>query len=1053
MSVRELTQEGKELGYEGEELRQFVREQQAFARAEREAARTAEQARLQAEREAAREQAEREREAAREQAEREAARQQAEREARRVELELQVRLAEVNGANAQRGAQNVVKTPSPKLPKFEEGKDDMDAFLERFERFARAQNWPEEGWAVSVSSLLTGAGLQVYATLSALDANDYNKLKAALLKRYDLNEEGYRRRFRESKPKGAETPQQFMSKLGMYLDRWIEMTGTENSFEGVKDLILREQFLSSCHEELATYLRERMPEVRTREGLAKLAEQYVDAHECTIGSRVKRRSEGQGRPINSKPKPVAPVGSKPQGGNGTNRTRQVCFLCQKPGHYAKECRATQQKQRAAGAQVISNKDKDMGAQKGAVREEPDQTPQSESAAACQATERLAAIEECMQDGSLRLANGEAVPIVSGACGQHSQLAPDSHLPICEGFIGDRRVEVLRDTGCSTAAVRSSLVKPDEWTGEAHMCVLIDGTIRWFPLARLWVDTPCFVGEVQAMGMKEPICDLIIGNVPGVKDVEEAVNDGGEIEREVQQAQAVVTRAQAKKADKPTTPLVVARIPEVQKLGVQELKQAQEGDASLQKLWELAKEGKQLTTKGGCRYRYAKQKGVLYRVFEEPRGEAVVEVKQIVVPEKLRKQVMGLAHESIVGGHLGSKKTLDRITTSFHWPGICSDVVRFCQSCDTCQKMIPKGKVQRVPMGKMPIMDTPFQRVAVDIIGPLAPISERGNRYILTVVDYATRYPEAIPLRKIDTESVAEALLEVFCRVGFPAEVLSDRGAQFTSGLMQEIGRLVRVKQIFTTPYNPRCNGLCERVNGVLKAMLKKMCQEKPQDWDRYLPAVLFAFREVPQASTGFSPFELLYGRTVRGPMQVLKGLWTEEDPPEVRNTYEYVLDLRNRLEETCELARTNLLQAQGKQKHHYDKRAKNRKFKVGQKVLVLLPSDHNKLLLQWRGPYEVIDVVSQCDYKIKVGGKPKVYHANLLKQYTERVEKRQEVAAAAIIEPAQEVDGVVDDENLLQLKVLRGSETYKDVIVNLELTQEQRAEAKALVKESSHEMG
>ena len=93
------------------------------------------------------------------------------------------------------------------------------------------------------------------------------------------------------------------------------------------------------------------------------------------------------------------------------------------------------------------------------------------------------------------------------------------------------------------------------------------------------------------------------------------------------------------------------------------------------------------------------------------------------------------------------------------------------------------------------------------------------------------------------------------------------------------------------------------MNGTLKAMVKKMCQERPQDWDCYLPAVMFTYREVPQASTGFSPFELLYGRIVRGPMQVLKELWTENygkgDPPEVRTTYEYVVDLRNRLEETC----------------------------------------------------------------------------------------------------------------------------------------------------------
>ena len=76
--------------------------------------------------------------------------------------------------------------------------------------------------------------------------------------------------------------------------------------------------------------------------------------------------------------------------------------------------------------------------------------------------------------------------------------------------------------------------------------------------------------------------------------------------------------------------------------------------------------------------------------------------------------------------------------------------------------------------------------------------------------------------------------------------------------MKEVTRIVSIKQLFTTPYNPKCNGLCEKMNGTLKSMLGKMCQERPKDWDRYLPAVLFAYREAPHASTGFSPFELLF---------------------------------------------------------------------------------------------------------------------------------------------------------------------------------------------------
>ena len=129
------------------------------------------------------------------------------------------------------------------------------------------------------------------------------------------------------------------------------------------------------------------------------------------------------------------------------------------------------------------------------------------------------------------------------------------------------------------------------------------------------------------------------------------------------------------------------------------------------------------------------------------------------------------------------------------------------SCDICHRTIPKGKVTRVPLGEMPLIDTPFERIAVDLVGPITLVSDAGHRYILTVVDYATRYPEAIPLKKIETERVAEALLEIFSRVGFPKEVLSDRGTPYTSDLTKEVTRLVSIKQLFTTPYSLKCNGL------------------------------------------------------------------------------------------------------------------------------------------------------------------------------------------------------------------------------------------------------
>ena len=118
----------------------------------------------------------------------------------------------------------------------------------------------------------------------------------------------------------------------------------------------------------------------------------------------------------------------------------------------------------------------------------------------------------------------------------------------------------------------------------------------------------------------------------------------------------------------------------------------------------------------------------------------------------------------MSGHLGIKKTLERIMYNFYCPGIHGDFTRFYRSCDICQKTISKGKVTRVPLEKMPLVDTPFKRVAVDLVGPIHPPSEMGRRYILTLVDYATRYPDAVPLRSISTEEVAEGLVSMYSRL-------------------------------------------------------------------------------------------------------------------------------------------------------------------------------------------------------------------------------------------------------------------------------------------------
>jgi hypothetical protein len=157
--------------------------------------------------------------------------------------------------------------------------------------------------------------------------------------------------------------------------------------------------------------------------------------------------------------------------------------------------------------------------------------------------------------------------------------------------------------------------------------------------------------------------------------------------------------------------------------------------------------------------------------------------------------------------------------------------------------------------------------------------------------------------------------------------------------MGEIEKLLGIKPIFTTPWHPCCNGKCERLNGIIKAVLRKVCSDQPKEWHRFIPAALFAVREIPNDSSKFSPFELLYGRRVRGPLSILAELWENNSADvELRTTYQHALDLRSRLEETAKIAADNVKCSARRYKYYFDKRCKTRVFKPGDEVLVLLPS-------------------------------------------------------------------------------------------------------------------
>ena len=981
----------------------------------------------------------------------------------------------------------------PKLPPFEDGKDNMDAYLRRFEKYASIRKWKRQEWAVYLAALLKGRALDVFARMPPEQYDDYDALKDALLKRYQMTEEGFHKRFNNCRPETGEAPQQFITRLESYLLRWIELAKVTQDFEGLKSLLVKEQYLSVVSRELSLFLRERAP--KDLQELAKLAETYIEAHDGK--SKQPYQSNYGEKEVRTEGKFLKPdftketerTGKKDQKRNGAND--RPCFFCNRYGHSYNSCRFRMNTtQKAAGMQTSWKPRNARQNQKQKVESREDKSTSyaadkktHKTTATSTDPERTQVKEGCnenadqalkiMSDGEdVELRCGCKAHIIAEAC-RPGKYGTDMKTTI--GYVGDQQVEVLRDTGCSSVVVARRLVKKNQMTGKHELCILIDKTTRKVPTAIIEVRTDYFTGKVKALCMKETLYDLVIGNISGAvlrprsfdksTEVHErdllinAEKDEVRSEEQLNVTTAVETRHMKEKAKALPKQL---RVPEFQnEVTLETLKKEQAEDSSLKKSWEYSTQEKTTGTNDDDRIvRFDVERGLLYRKFRSPHHNFGDEVKQLVIPSRLRTRVMEVAHCSILGGHLGIHKTQERILSQFFWPGCYSDIGRYCRSCDICQRTLPKGRVQKVPLIKMPIIDTVFKRCVVDLIGPL-PCSERGHRYILTLVDCASRYPECIALKQIDTCSVAEALLSIFSRMGAPSELLSDNGSQFTGEMMKEVGRLLSIKQLFSTPYHSQNCGLVERYNGVIKQMLRKMCAEKVKDWDRYLDPLMFAYREVSNESTGFSPFEMIYGRPVRGSMAILKELWTKDiAEPEAKTTYEYVVDLRNRLQETCHLAQENLQRAADKYKRHFDKHAKPRKFDPGDKVLLLLPTESNKLKMQWKGPFQVLKRFGEADYVIQFPHRAKTFHANMLKRYYERqpeIENRsneeavndemQAVGAAVVVEELSDAEMSLTGEGNLPLFNNLQRETYKDVEIGHDLSADQKKDVENLLEE------
>ena len=411
----------------------------------------------------------------------------------------------------------------------------------------------------------------------------------------------------------------------------------------------------------------------------------------------------------------------------------------------------------------------------------------------------------------------------------------------------------------------------------------------------------------------------------------------------------------------------------------ELVKQQKEDDSLKLLFEAARQGDP---------EYLVKDDVLYGVNLQPKPDETP--LKIVVPTPLRDRILQLGHDK--SGHFGHKKTRNHILAHFTWPGVGREIQLHCKRCRQCMAFNSHRRDHQ-PQQVVPVITTPWKKLAMDVVGPLTR-TKTGYRYILTVVDLATRYPVAVPLKRVDVQTTCTELVEIFASYGVPEEIVHDNGGNFTAQLMKEVLGVMGIQQIRTSPYHPEANGAIERMHGTLKKALKK-AGSKATTWDQWLPYVLYVMRTTEHEATGHSPFRLLFGRqpcrhphqqsprnvggpsggpstsggpvlaTTEGQDEDGSGCCRQEGPAQ---------DVAGKRDHEAKLA----------SKAYQDgrKKAEESVLEPGTYVLCLEPKRSRGLSAKWQGPFQVKKRLGLATYLIDVGhNQTRRRHRNALKVY------------------------------------------------------------------------
>jgi transposase InsO family protein len=349
---------------------------------------------------------------------------------------------------------------------------------------------------------------------------------------------------------------------------------------------------------------------------------------------------------------------------------------------------------------------------------------------------------------------------------------------------------------------------------------------------------------------------------------------------------------------------------------------------------------------------------------------------VFAPANIRILLLGQAHDAPLAGHLGVKKTLDRLTAHWFWPNMEREITHYVAACVKCGQNNAAGK-KPVALQRLPQTVRPLQRVHVDLAGPWTASPRTGAKYVLVIVDAHTRYLELVAIPDKEAETVAAALLTGFiCTWGTPECITSDLGSEFTANVMKNLCLKLQIEQTFSSRAHPMSNGLAERAVRRTLEYIRKYIDSATGNWEELLPTIKFAYNTAISDTLNISPYLAMMGRRPNVPTSILIPTRNYSMSP-----FDQQFARFTRL--NADII-ANQSDAFARAKLQFDRKSISKQFRPGDRVYAARPHKGTvmqKMQARYFGPFIVLEVKDFNNYILQDENSNKTIqlHANNIK--------------------------------------------------------------------------